>query len=43
MEGDQLEDLGVDRRIISKSFSRNRMGTWTRLIWLRLWTDGGLL
>jgi hypothetical protein len=42
-EGDHLEDLGVDGRIILKLFSRRRMGTWTGLIWLRIGTGGGLL
>jgi hypothetical protein len=43
MEEDQLEDLGIDRRIILKSSSRNRMGIWTRLIWLRIGTGDWIL
>jgi hypothetical protein len=39
-----LEDLGIDVRIISKWISKNLDGlTWTRLIWFRIGTSGGLL
>jgi len=42
-ERDRLEDLGVERRIILK-WIRTSVGTaWTGLIWLRIWTSGGLL
>jgi hypothetical protein len=42
MEKDQLEDLGIERRIVLKRYSRNRMGAWTILILLRIGTGGGL-
>jgi hypothetical protein len=42
-EGDHLEDSGVDVRIILKSiFKKWNEGAWTGLIWLRIWTGGGL-
>jgi hypothetical protein len=38
MEGDYLEDLGVDRRIIIECILNKLVeSTWTGLIWLR-WT-----
>jgi hypothetical protein len=42
-EGDHLEDLGVDGRIILKwTCERLYGGTWTGLIWLRIGTGGEL-
>jgi hypothetical protein len=38
-----LEDLGIDGRIVLYGSSGNRMGIWTRLIWLRIRTCGRLL
>jgi hypothetical protein len=44
MEGDHLEDPGVDRRIILKwIFERLGGRAQIGLIWLRIGTDGGLL
>jgi hypothetical protein len=43
-ERDHLEDRDVDGRLIPKSIpTRHRMGAWTVLLWLRIWTSGGLL
>ena len=38
-----LEDLGVDGRIILKYISRKLLGIWTELIWVRIERSGGLL
>jgi hypothetical protein len=42
--GEQLEDPGVDGRIILEWILEKRDGgAWTGSIWLRIGTDGGLL
>jgi len=40
-----LEEPGIDGRITQKWISRSGMGggAWIGLIWLRIWTDGGLM
>jgi hypothetical protein len=37
-----LEDLGIDGRILNWIFKKLGEGAWTGLIWLRIWTGGGL-
>jgi hypothetical protein len=38
-----LEDPGKDGRIIRWIVRKWDRGAWTGLIWLRIWTGGGLL
>jgi hypothetical protein len=42
-EGNHLEDLFVDERIILKLTIMKWDGAGTAFIWLRIGTDGGLL
>jgi hypothetical protein len=42
-EIDNLENLGVDGRIILKLVFKKWVGTWTGLIWLKTVTSGWLL
>jgi hypothetical protein len=40
MEGNDLEDPGVDGRIILKWIIIKWDGAWTEFIWFRIGTDG---
>jgi len=43
-EGDHLEDLGINRRTISKWIIKNSVGEgWIGLIWLRILTGVRLM
>jgi hypothetical protein len=42
-EGENLEDLDVDGRIISNGSSRTEMGAFNGLIWLGIERSGGFL
>jgi hypothetical protein len=41
-EGSHLEDLEVDVRIIFKWIFGKNVMIWAGLIWLRVWTSGGI-
>jgi hypothetical protein len=41
-KGDHLENSGVDAGIILKWILQKSDGAWTRSIWLRIGTGGGL-
>jgi hypothetical protein len=38
-----MKDLEVSERIILKCIFKRNMKVWTGLIWLRIWSSGGLL
>jgi hypothetical protein len=44
MVRDYMEDLDMDRKIILEWILWKEIkGVWTGIIWLRIWTNGGLL
>jgi hypothetical protein len=43
MERDHLQEKRIDWRIILKWGFRSRMGAWNGMVWLIIWTGGGLL
>jgi hypothetical protein len=42
-EGDHLEDLGADGRMIFQLIIKKLDGAWTGLLWFGIGTGGGLL
>jgi len=41
-ERDHLEDLVIGGSVILKSIFKKSVQTWTRLIWFRIGTHGGI-
>lgn len=42
-ERENLEDLDIDERIILKLLLKIGMRVWTRLMWLSIWSSGGVV